>query len=216
MLVECEIWNLRWELRTCNFRLLMWLSCNAKPNCKWNAFIIVFGPNVNMRWFALVNHNTDSIKIVLVKKTKKKEWLFKSTFMFLCSNYLSCPVWLDFMFSVLFHHCIHVCCHHGPLTRYAILQVAHAPGMPGTFSPSPRVCDPNMHHVTCMTHVPWCMPGSLTSGFLWSRWQGKRSRHSRRMRNPQFYVSGKRPMGHRKFRSGEMCWMAFPDLDPKS
>ena len=36
--------------------------------------------------------------------------------------------------------------------------------------------------------------GSLTSGFLWSRWRGKRSRHSRRMRNPQFHVSGKRPM----------------------
>ena len=51
-----------------------------------------------------------------------------------------------------------------------------------------------MHHGTCVTHVPWCMPGSLTSGFLWSRWRlgrGKRSRHSRRMRNPQFYVSGK-------------------------
>ena len=26
------------------------------------------------------------------------------------------------------------------------------------------------------------------------RWRGKRSRYSRRMRNPQFYVSGKRPM----------------------
>ena len=26
------------------------------------------------------------------------------------------------------------------------------------------------------------------------RWRGKRSRHSRRMRNPQFYVSGKKPM----------------------
>ena len=23
--------------------------------------------------------------------------------------------------------------------------------------------------------VPWCMPGSLTSDFLWSRWWGKRS-----------------------------------------
>ena len=28
------------------------------------------------------------------------------------------------------------------------------------------------------------------------RWRGKRSRQSRRMRNPQFYVSGKRPMQH--------------------
>ena len=41
-------------------------------------------------------------------------------------------------------------------------------------------------------HVSWCMPGSLTRGFLWSRWQEKRSRHSRRMRNLQFRVSGKR------------------------
>ena len=43
----------------------------------------------------------------------------------------------------------------------------------------------------CVTHMPWCMPGSLTSDFFWSRWWGKRSW---RMRNPQFYVSGKRPM----------------------
>ena len=49
----------------------------------------------------------------------------------------------------------------------------------------------DMHHGTCVSHVPWCMLGKLTSGFLWSRWRGTRSRHSRRMRNPQFYVSGK-------------------------
>ena len=45
-----------------------------------------------------------------------------------------------------------------------------------------------------VTYVPWCMPGSLSRGFLWRRRCGKRTRHSRRMRNPQFYVSGKRPM----------------------
>ena len=89
--------------------------------------------------------------------------------------------------------------YHGPLTRYIKLQVAHAPGMPGTFSPPPQVRDPDLHHGTCETHVPWCMPGSLTSGFRWSRWRGKRSRHFRRMRNLQFYVSGKRPMG-------ASCW----------
>ena len=49
------------------------------------------------------------------------------------------------------------------------LRVAHAPRMPGTFSPPPRVSDPDMHHGTCVAHVPWCMPGSLTSSFLWSR-----------------------------------------------
>ena len=83
---------------------------------------------------------------------------------------------------------------HGPFARYLKVRVAHAPGMQGTFSPPLRVSDPDMHHGTCVTHVPWCMPRSLTSGFLSIWWRGKRSQHSRRMRNPQFYVSGKRPM----------------------
>ena len=43
---------------------------------------------------------------------------------------------------------------NGPLTRYAKLRVAHAPGMPGTFSPPSLVIDPDMHHGTCLTHVP--------------------------------------------------------------
>ena len=83
---------------------------------------------------------------------------------------------------------------YGSLTRSVKLQVAHAPGMPGTFSPPPRVSDPDMHHRTCVSHLPWCIPGSLISGFLWSRWRGKRSRVSRRMHNLQFYVPGKRPI----------------------
>ena len=28
----------------------------------------------------------------------------------------------------------------------------------------PLVSDPDMHHGACMTHVPWCMSGSLTRG----------------------------------------------------
>ena len=55
---------------------------------------------------------------------------------------------------------------NGPLARYLKLRVAHAPGMSGTFSPLLRVNDPDMHHGTCVTHVPWCMPGSLTRGSL--------------------------------------------------
>ena len=50
------------------------------------------------------------------------------------------------------------------------MLVVHASGMPGTFFPPPRVSDPDMHHGTCVMHVPWCMPGSLTSGFLWIRY----------------------------------------------
>ena len=54
----------------------------------------------------------------------------------------------------------------------------------------PLVSDPGMHHGTCVTHVPWCMSGSLT-------WWGQRSRHSMRMRNPRSCISGKRPIHNR-------------------
>ena len=84
--------------------------------------------------------------------------------------------------------------HHGPLARYVKWRVAHAPGMPGTFSSPPWVSDPDTYHGMCVTHVLWCKPGSLTTSFLWSQGRGKRSWHSRSMRNQQFYVSGKRPM----------------------
>ena len=73
---------------------------------------------------------------------------------------------------------------HGPLARHVKLGVAHVPGMPGTFSAPLRISDPDMHHGKCVAHVPWCMPGSLISGSLWSRLREKRSRHSRRLRNP--------------------------------
>ena len=56
----------------------------------------------------------------------------------------------------------------------------------------PLVSDPGMHHGTCVAHVLWCMSGSLTRGD-----RAKRSPQSRRMRNPQFYVSGKRSIAGR-------------------
>ena len=90
---------------------------------------------------------------------------------------------------------------NGPLARYVKL-----PEKPGTFSPPPRVSNPDMHHGTCVTHVHWCMPRTLTSGFCWSGWRGKRSQHSQRMHKPQFYVSGKRPMVRRFWwRSQHLC-----------
>ena len=76
-----------------------------------------------------------------------------------------------------------------------IVGCAYA-GNAGNVSPPPKVSDPDMHHGTCVTHVPWCMTRSLTSGFLWSWWRRKCFRHSRRMCNPQFYVSGKKPWSH--------------------
>ena len=92
------------------------------------------------------------------------------------------------------HYQLYYTVTRGPLARYIKLRVAHAPGMPGTSSSTPWVSDLDMHHDTCVTHVPCCLPGSLTNGFLWSRWWGKYSRYSWRMRNPQFYISGKRPI----------------------
>ena len=56
---------------------------------------------------------------------------------------------------------------YGPLTRYVKLPIAHAPGMLGTFSRlqgKPLVSDAGIHRGTCVTHVSWCMSGSLTRG----------------------------------------------------
>ena len=81
-------------------------------------------------------------------------------------------------------------CHssHGPPIKCVKLQVAHVPGMTGTFFPcrrfqrKPLVSDPGMHHCTCVTHMPWCMSESLTRGdgenvpgmaicwMFWVRW----------------------------------------------
>ena len=63
---------------------------------------------------------------------------------------------------------------------------------------------------TCITARAWrtcrdvCRDRQLT-GFIWSRWRGKRSRHSRRMRNPQFYVSVKRPIEEYRNLMGMCC-----------
>ena len=56
----------------------------------------------------------------------------------------------------------------------------------GQLQRKPLVSDPGMHHGTCVTHVPWCMSGSLTRGG-----GEKRSRHSRRMHTRNFtYLAG--------------------------
>ena len=64
------------------------------------------------------------------------------------------------------------------------------------------------HHGTCVAHVPWCMLGSLTRGFIWSQCRGKRSRHSRCMRNLRFYLSGMRPM----VKDSAVCLVKNRDL----
>ena len=97
--------------------------------------------------------------------------------------------WSSSVSHICWSQWLHI--HVWALARNVKLGVAHAPGMPGTFSPPPRVNDPDMHHGTCARHAPWCIPGSLSSGFRWSRWRGKRFR---RVHNLQFNVPGKRSM----------------------
>ena len=55
---------------------------------------------------------------------------------------------------------------HGPLVRYVKLLVAHAPWMPGTFYPPPRVSHSDMHHGTARAVMHAGIPG-----FRWSRWR---------------------------------------------
>ena len=75
----------------------------------------------------------------------------------------------------------------GLWTSCQILKVAGCAcaGNTETFSSPPKIMDPDMHHSTCVTHMPWCLPVSLIR---------KRLRHSQRVRNRPFYVSGKRPI----------------------
>ena len=77
--------------------------------------------------------------------------------------------------------------------------------MPGTFSPQPtwkeyassrsRHASRHVRHVRAVMHVGIANP----------LWRGKRSRHSRRMHNLQFYVSGKRPICRTRY---QICYYA--------
>ena len=84
---------------------------------------------------------------------------------------------------------------HGPLARYANLRVRMRRECRERFPRHHRQAIP-----TCITARAWrtcrdaCRDRYLAVSFEIGG-GGKRSRHSRRMRNLQFYVSGKWPMG---------------------
>ena len=52
---------------------------------------------------------------------------------------------------------------NGPLTRYVMHPECRERFSRHRLKRKPLVSDPGMHHGTCVTHVPWCMSGSLTS-----------------------------------------------------
>ena len=80
--------------------------------------------------------------------------------------------------------------HHRPLTRYVNCGLRICREYRKRF---PTTADKRSRQASSR-HVPWCMPGSLTSDFLCNKVRGKRYRHFWCMRKPQFYVSGKRPI----------------------
>ena len=89
---------------------------------------------------------------------------------------------------------------HGPPTRYIKLRVAHAPGMPGAFSPPPTSIETACYRPRHASRHVRRARAVMYVGIANPRWQGKLSR---RMRNPQFYVSGKRPI------EIQTCWWPF-------
>ena len=70
------------------------------------------------------------------------KWIFGTVFSYI----------LDFQTEQVFN--INIQCH-GPLVRYVELRVAHALGMPGTFSPPPRSRHASRHvrHARAMMHA---------------------------------------------------------------
>ena len=61
---------------------------------------------------------------------------------------------------------------NGPLTRYICrlrMRRECCERFPHhRLQRKPLVSDPGMYHSTCVTHVPWCMSGSLTRGGRWN------------------------------------------------
>ena len=110
--------------------------------------------------------------------------------------------------------------YNAPLVRYVKSWVAHVPGMPGTFSPPPTSKETDSWRLRYASRHVRDARAVMHVGVANPRVRGKRSRHSRPMRNPQFYVSGKRPMAgssplgtkwkpfHRRhFQAHSLSWM---------
>ena len=100
------------------------------------------------------------------------------------------------------------------------LRVAHVPGMSGMFSPSPtstetaskrpRHASRHVRHARAVMHG-WIARAVIHGGIVNLQWRGNRSRHSRRMRNPQYYVPGKGPWYSYTFMGYPLLFTASSD-----
>ena len=139
-----------------NIRIFMlWSTCADLKNCFVNVtrkdFHMVRAQHMLLVWYIHINWMPNNVVVLMLhlifeikylKFKKKKIWILENT---------------DDTNPT-----------HGPLTRYVKLRILHALGMPGTLSPPPTstetASDPGIYHDTCVTHVSWYMPGSLTGG----------------------------------------------------
>ena len=89
---------------------------------------------------------------------------------------------------------IYLVAEHGPLTRYVKLQVAHAPGMPGTFSPAADFKGNRQLAIpACITARAWRTCRDACQDRLPAA-TGKMFQAFPAHAHPQFCVSGKRPI----------------------
>ena len=84
--------------------------------------------------------------------------------------------------------------HNGPLTRYVKLQVAHAPGIPGTFPPPPTSKETASKRSRRASRHVRDASGVMHVGIAYPRWRGKTFPAFPAHAHPQFYVYGKRPI----------------------
>ena len=107
---------------------------------------------------------------------------------------ISC-IWNMTMLWHFNHFCTEANERHGPLARYVKLRVAHAPGMPGTFSPAADFKENRLLAIpACITARAWRTCRDACRDRLHAV-TGKTFPAFPAHAHPQFYVSGKRHGG---------------------
>ena len=135
------------------------------------------------------------IRMLVFKRIFKRVCFSASTEWF-CAIYRHSADYIDMICHAVIKGFGHVFVDYGPLTIYVKLRVAHAPGMPKTFTLPPtsnkifslqsRHASRHVLHARAVMHIGIANP----------RWRGKPSRHSRRMGNQQFDISGTKLIQH--------------------
>ena len=154
--VDCFLLGIKLQLllHICVTRLPQWIN-----NCRWKLCIYLLCRQIRQQ-FAVGNvRNMSPVDSSGAEKTHQAWYIH-----FTLNLEIITPV-IEIYLEML---------ANGPLTRYAKLRVAHAPGMPGTFSPPPtsketagqrsQHASRHVRHARAVIHVGIANP----------RWRGKR------------------------------------------